>query len=459
VVRGTRNSHPGFSQGSFSILAVVSGPREGNGGPPLAGVVLSRVVAAEAARDPGRVVFVFETGGGPAERVTAAALAAGGVEVAEALHGLGLRRGDRVAVSLPNHPALLYTLVAGAKLGLPIVPLDPGAPHETIESQVRALGCAALVTADSNTPDPAGAVERTGVRRLVLALDDLAGNTTDLSGNTTGEIPEGPPGRDPGEHVDDPAAPWLVVPRAGPDGEVTGVEIPFERLLLWRLVPGFFGYRPDDIAYTGLPLGDPNVLAATVVPALLGGVHHAVISRRPEPLRLWEICIDHGCTTWANGEGLATAVYRAPSSRRDRTHPVRLVVSTGMPREIWRPFEERFAVRVLEWYGSPEGAFAHNPVGVGPVGSFGRPPAGLLEMEVLDGDDEPLPEGRVGELAVRRREGWVRTGHRVSRDSQGWLTFALGAEPVSEPVTPTRDLLENGTYGRSAATIGGGDSR
>ena len=427
----------------------MSGPREGNGGAPLAGVVLSRVAAAEAARDPGRVVFVFETGAQPAERVTTADIVAGGVGVADALLRLGLRTGDRIAVRLPNDPILLHTLVAGAKLGLPIVPLDPAASEATIEAQVRALGCKALVAAAHST-DLAGVVERTGVRSLGLAA---------------GAAPDVPDGRDPGEHVDDPAAPWLVVPRVGADGEITGVEIPHERLLLWRLVPGFFGYRPDDVAYTGLPLADPNVLAATVLPALLGAVHHAVVSRRPDPLRLWEICIDHGCTTWANGDGLATAVYRAPSSRRDRTHPVRLVVSTGMPREIWRPFEERFAVRVLEWYGSPEGAFAYNPVGVGPVGSFGRPPAGLLELDVLDGDDHPLPDGQVGELALRRPGtsgkdgGWVRTGHRVSRDSQGWLTYALGPKPVSEPVTPTRDPAENGTYGRSAATIGGGDSR
>ena len=158
-----------------------------------------------------------------------------------------------------------------------------------------------------------------------------------------------------------------------------GVEVPHERLLLWRLVPGFFGYRPDDVAYTGLPLAETNVLAATAVPAMLGAVHHAVVSRESDPGRLWDICIDHGCTTWSNGDGLATAVYRSPSSRRDRTHPVRLVVSTGMPREIWRPFEERFAVRVLEWYGSPEGAFAYNPVGVGPgriVRSAAGRPAG-----------------------------------------------------------------------------------
>jgi crotonobetaine/carnitine-CoA ligase len=130
-----------------------------------------------------------------------------------------------------------------------------------------------------------------------------------------------------------------------------------------------------------------------------------------------------------------------------------------MPREIWRPFEERFAVRVLEWYASPEGAFAYNPVGVGPVGSFGRPPAGLLEMEVVDGDGEALPPGRVGELTVRRPGGWVRTGHRVSRDANGWLTFAMGQEPVLEPVTPTRDGEEPEAYRRSAASIGGGEGR
>ncbi|TMK44244.1 MAG: hypothetical protein E6G66_14330, partial [Actinobacteria bacterium] len=114
-----------MSQLGLPILAAVSGAREGSGGaPPLAGVVLSRVVAAEAARDPGRNVFVFENGARPAERVTAADLALGGVGMADALVRLGLRPGDRnhrIAVLLRNHPALLHALVAGAKLGLPVV--------------------------------------------------------------------------------------------------------------------------------------------------------------------------------------------------------------------------------------------------------------------------------------------------------------------------------------------------
>jgi crotonobetaine/carnitine-CoA ligase len=381
-----------------------------------------------------------------------------------------------VAVLLRNHPALLHVLVAGAKLALPLVPLDPHASDPEVETVLRTLGCAALVTADYRlggddlgSDGLAGVLHRTGVRGVVVSTPE--GRDAGLDWSAThpvlDEAADGR-GRDPGEHVDDPASPWLVVPFAGADGELVGVEVPHERLLLWRLVPGFFGYRPDDVAYTGLPLAAGNTLAATVMPAVVGGIHHAVVSRSPDPVRLWDICIDHGCTTWANGDGLATAVYRAPSSRRDRTHPVRLVTSTGMPREIWRPFEERFAVRVLEWYASPEGAFAYNPVGVGPVGSFGRPPAGLLEMDVFDGDGEVLPPGHVGELAVRRPGGWIRTGHRVSRDSNGWLYFPgpgiatgedRGQERVLEPVTPTRDGHEAQTYRHSAASIRGGEGR
>ena len=129
-----------------------------------------------------------------------------------------------------------------------------------------------------------------------------------------------------------------------------------------------------------------------------------------------------------------------------------------MPREIWRPFEERFAVRVLEWYGSPEGAFAYNPVGVGPVGSFGRPPAGLLEMDVLDGDGEALPAGRVGELAVRRRDRLDpdrppgQPGRQRLADVR---PRATNPYRTPEPVTPTRDGSEEETYRRSAASSRG----
>ena len=160
---------------------------------------------------PGRDVFVFENGARPAERVTAADLAAGGIAVADALPGLGLRRGDRVAVLLRNHPALLHTLVAGAKLGLPLVPLDPEASDLTVETRLRALGCAALVTADYRLADGdlAGVIDRTGVKSLAVSTPEgrAAGHDPSADHPVLDEALDVAPGRDPGEHVDDPTAP------------------------------------------------------------------------------------------------------------------------------------------------------------------------------------------------------------------------------------------------------------
>ncbi|MDQ6949768.1 MAG: AMP-binding protein, partial [Actinomycetota bacterium] len=114
----------------------------------------------------------------------------------------------------------------------------------------------------------------------------------------------------------------------------------------------------------------------------------------------------------------------------------------------WRPFEDRFGLDVLEWYGTMEGGFACNPPGAGPVGSFGKPPEGLIEMEVFDDDDRAVPAGEVGELVVRpagqqaileyyknheasdrkTRGGWMHTGDMCRRDEHGWFYFGYRKE-------------------------------
>src|SRR5207245_4268876 len=164
--------------------------------------------------------------------------------------------------------------------------------------------------------------------------------------------------------------------------------------------------------------------------------------------RIWDVCIAHGCTTWSNLGGIPTAVYGEPPAPHDRAHQVRLVVSAGMPRDLWEPFEQRFGVRILEWYGTMEGGFAYNPPSVGPVGSFGKPPEGLIEMDVFGEDDRAVPAGQVGELVVRpagqqavleyyknpeasarkTRGGWMHSGDMCRRDEDGWFYFGFRKE-------------------------------
>jgi crotonobetaine/carnitine-CoA ligase len=316
--------------------------------------VFSRVVTTRAARDPDGLVFLFENGRLPAERVTAADLAVRGNQLAWALRRVGLRAGDRVAIVTHNHPEVVYGLVAGAKLGVPVVLLDPRWGSERLDPLLRRADCSAVLTADYLLADPAFAevVRRSGAAAFALSTPEGRAGGLDPSPEwpVLNEVLDGPERGDAGEYVTDPAAPWLVAFAGG-----KAVELAHDRLPFFRLVPGLFGYRADDVPYTGLSLSGGNALAVTMLPAVLGAVRHSVFSRTLSVARLWDVCIDYGCTTWSNVGGMAAAVYREPSNGRDRAHPVRLVVSAGMHREMWRPFEERFGVRVLEWHSTPLG--------------------------------------------------------------------------------------------------------
>lgn len=414
----------------------------------LKGAVLSRIVRGEAERDPVRTVLVFENGALPAERVTAADLAVSGNQVATALAGAGLRRGDRVAVMMRNNPEFVYSLIGNAQLALPTVPIDPRARGDKLAYFLSFAECAAIVTADYVVADDevAAVINDSGVRPFVVSTPEGRAMGIDCSARwpLLNEFLDGVEQPDLGEHVDDVSTPWLLAYTSGTTGDPKAIEFNHDRLRFYRMLPDYFGYRPDDVAYTGLSITHGNALLGTMMPAVWGVIDHSVLSRWFTKTRLWDVCIEHGVTTWSNLGGIATAIYSEPSSERDRAHQVRLVISAGMPREIWRAFEERFGVKILEWYGTMEGGFACNPVGAGPVGSFGKPPEGLVDMEVVDDRGRPVAAGRLGELIVRPtggraqlaywkdpeasarkvRNGWLHTGDMVTRDADGWLYFA-----------------------------------
>jgi len=104
---------------------------------------LGRLFARRAREHPARPLLVAGSrtlSYGQVEQ-RAAALAAALVE-------LGIELGDRVAINLPNRPEWIIALVACAKLGVTVVPLNPRLNYHEVKYQLRHAEVSAAVTVE-----------------------------------------------------------------------------------------------------------------------------------------------------------------------------------------------------------------------------------------------------------------------------------------------------------------------
>jgi crotonobetaine/carnitine-CoA ligase len=117
-----------------------------------------------------------------------------------------------------------------------------------------------------------------------------------------------------------------------------------------------------------------------------------------------------------------------------------------LSREVFNEFSQRFNLKITSVYAMtetfPVTVFTqHDPVEKGASAGKGR---GLADIIVVDDEDQPLPEGKIGEICVRPREPWImmlgyynmpeatlresrnlwfHTGDRAYIDADGYLFF------------------------------------
>src|SRR6185312_6382201 len=121
-------------------------------------------------------------------------------------------------------------------------------------------------------------------------------------------------------------------------------------------------------------------------------------------------------------------------------NPLRVILSVGCPASAWRECEDRFGVRIIEFYGMSDAA--GNLVNTdGKVGSVGKPIAGA-QYRIADENDRPLPPGSSGAIQFRHplgqvthyhnlpdetakayRGGWFHSGDTGEMDADGYFYF------------------------------------
>jgi len=400
--------------------------------------ILAHAVETRATATPDFPVLAFDYPD-HVEPVTYAELWRGAQAVARALDETGVGAGGRFGIMMRNHPEFGHALVAASLGAFVAVPLDPRMKGAKLRYMIEHSGARAIVCTYDLLPVLADTAPA-GVRLLVTRVP--AGATLPPGALDLGAVLAAPARVAFAQRVHDPRTPWQIMYTSGTTGDPKGVVCDNARFALYAMTGRMiFQYRDDDVLYTGLSLTHGNAQAVTFANAIAHGIR-AVISERFSKSRLWDVCRRHGCTTFSLLGGMATAIYAEPPHLDDADNPVRFVVSAGMPRALWADFERRFGVAILEWYGAIDGGVAFKPIGMGPVGSFGKPIPGM-EMKVVDESDRECAPGVTGELvcrnvsgptqieyldnpeasAAKTRGGWIRTGDMCHADVEGWLFF------------------------------------
>ena len=93
---------------------------------------LPHVFAERARAHPGRTLLV--AGG---RTLTYGQVDAKSTALAAALSELGIEAGDRIAINMPNSPSWILAMLAAARLGATIVPVNPRSNHHELKYQLR----------------------------------------------------------------------------------------------------------------------------------------------------------------------------------------------------------------------------------------------------------------------------------------------------------------------------------
>lgn len=408
--------------------------------------ILCDLIAGQAERIPDKVAVTFEGGNErPDEVRTYAQLWQNGNRAAAGLIARGMQRGDRFGLILRNHPEFIETMIGASISGTVFVPIDPRTRGDKLAYTLRNSNCKGVVCADYGLKNIVAIRDQLPDLKWIMALDcnEEPGSlsSSEVEGAESLAAWFSAPFQSVDVRLESMNDPLQIIYTSGTTGDPKGVVFRNFRIGAGGALAQTFGFRPDDRCYTGLSLTHGNAQLLTLSPALRMGIE-TVFSRKFTKSRLWDICRKHGCTIFNLLGGMSTAVYSEPQRPNDADNPVRMVISAGMPAAIWEAFEKRFDLSILEMYGAIEGGFAFKPIGVGPIGSFGKGPAGT-EIKIVDEQGNECAPNVPGELisrpgaasaqveyfgnkeasAKKTQGGWLWSGDVCHKDENGWLYF------------------------------------
>ncbi len=383
--------------------------------------------------NPSRTAIAI-AGGGPA--VTYDQLQTQVEAAASSLSALGLGRGDRIAIALPNGLETVVSFLAASTVGT-AAPLNPAYTVDEFKFYLADTGARALIVPPKNS-DEARAAAGDQVLLIEVSLGP-EGQVQMSSARASGaarhrEYPK----------PDDTA---LILHTSGTTSRPKRVPLSHANLMTSaRNVAETYKLTAEDVSLCVMPLFHVHGLVASTFGTLFTG-GTVVVPARFNPLSFWSTVRDHR-VSWYSAVPTIHQVLLARTKAGARpagAEHLRFIrsCSAALPPQMMADVEERFGAPMLEAYGMTEAA---HQMSSNPLPPSARKPGSVgcgtaVSIAILNKAGDLLPAGAIGEVSIKGANvfsgyegnaeanassfsnGWFRTGDQGYLDDQGYLTL------------------------------------
>jgi len=379
----------------------------------------------------GETALDYETVHGHAQRI------------AGALRQLGVKRGQHVALMLPNVPQFTIAYFGAHYLGAPVVPLNVLLTGEEVAYHLTDSDAVALIVWEGFAEaGKAGFDKVAGCKQLIVVRQN-PGDLTAPEGaqNFTALLGTSEPVLEPA--ATNPEDTAVLLYTSGTTGKPKGAELTHFNMF-WNC---------DYVAKNLVPVGKESVVLA-VLPlfhsygqtciqnATLYGGGTIVLLPRFEPVAALELMQKYKVNCFAGVPTMYFALLNHPEAGKYKLGLKHCTAGgSAMPVEVMRAFDAKYRVNILEGYGlsetSPVASFNTLERPKKP-GSIGVPLEGV-EFKLVDEQGAVVAQPNTpGEICIKGpnvmkgyykraeatadsiKDGWFSTGDIAQRDEDGY---------------------------------------